>query len=146
MNNLTSIDGAPGSGEPRTDAKASPALPSPVSTRLAKRKKDQRIRAVARHVKSTAPHLDDPAFAPLVQGFARISILLADSYEKIRDQNLIGEDGELRPSIETIRRLVDTQSKLAEKLGLTPATLKALRKAKRANDIPARFANLDDAE
>jgi len=122
-----------------------PAVPAPVPRKAAKRKKDQRIRAVARHVRRTAPHLDDQVFAPLVQGFARISILLADSYEKIRDQDLIGEDGELRPSIETIRRLVDTQSKLAEKLGLTPATLKALRHEKKA-DLAAVFAKVDDGE
>jgi hypothetical protein len=59
--------------------------------------------------------------------------------------DLIGENGELRPSIETIRRLVDTQAKIAEKLGLTPSTLKALRKEKRA-DLAAVFAESEDAE
>jgi hypothetical protein len=115
---------------------------APAPRRAAKRKKDQRVRAVARHVRQTAPHLDNPAFAPLLQGFARVSILLTDAYEKVRDMDLIGEDGELRPSIETIRRLVDTQAKLAEKLGIAPATLRQFSKEK-AVDFAAMLANAE---
>jgi hypothetical protein len=145
-----SIGGAACSEQPRNDAdayavEASAPLPPPVPRRLVKRQRDQRLRRVTRQLRKVAPHLDNVAFAPILQGFARVSVLLSDSYEKIKNQNLLGEDGELRPSIETIRRLVDTQAKLAEKLGLTPATLKALRREKKA-DIAAAFANLDDAD
>ena len=59
-----------------------------------------------------------------------MSLLLVDSYEKLRGQDLIGTDGELRSSIDTIRKLADTQVRLAEKLGLTPATLRMLGREK----------------
>jgi hypothetical protein len=148
VSNREDIGGPGGDQSDRSSVKyAAAALPAPSSVpqRRAKRRKDQRVRAVARQVRRTAPHLDNQAFAPLLQGFARVSILLTDAYEKIRDQELLGPDGELRPSIETIRRLVDTQSRLGEKLGLTPATLRALGSEKKA-DLAAAFAEVEDAE
>src|ERR1700730_15648471 len=92
----------------------------PISRSAVRRQKDQRLRRIVRQCRTLAPHLDNRAFGPVLQGFARVSILLADSYEKLRGTELLGEDGELRPSIDTIRKLADTQAKLAEKLGLTP--------------------------
>jgi len=148
MSNRESIAGPRGDQTDRNGVKYATselAAPAPIPRRIAKAKRDQRLRRITRELRRLAPHLDDQAFAPILQGFARVSVLLADSYEKVRQMDLIGEDGELRPSIETIRRLVDTQSKLAERLGLTPSTLKAMRKEKKA-DIVAVFANADNAE
>jgi len=131
----TSVDDA---AESAVDT--SPAAPS---RRIAKR--DARVRRAVRSIRRLAPHLDDPIFTPQLYGFAGICLLLSDARNKIRGQGLIGDDGELRPSIDTIRRLTETQSKLAEKLGLTPSTLKAFRKEKTI-DIAAAYAELDDAE
>lgn len=74
-------------------------------------------------IRALAPHVDSRIYTPTLQSFARVSVLLSDCYELIRRQELIGPNGELRPSVETVRRLALTQAHLAEKLGLTPAAL-----------------------
>jgi hypothetical protein len=122
-----------------------PDLPKPISRSAVRRQKDQRLRRIVRQCRTLAPHLDDRAFGPVLQSFGRISLLLADSYEKIRGAELVGEDGELRPSIDTIRKLADTQAKLADKLGLTPLTLRALGREKRADFVGA-LAESDETE
>jgi hypothetical protein len=86
-----------------------------------------------------APHLDSPVFAPLLQSFCRITLMLRDCYERLRLNDPIGPDGEIRPSVDTLRRLMQTQSQLATALGLTPATLAALTKEKPI-DLAAFFA------
>jgi hypothetical protein len=71
--------------------------------------------------------LDNPVFAPVLQSFARVSLLAHDVYEHLLDQKLTNEDGELRlAAIDSVRKLMVEQSHLAERLGLTPATLQAL--------------------
>lgn len=115
----------------------------PISRSAVRRQRDQRLRRIVRQCRTLAPHLDNRAFGPVLQSFARISILLADSYEKLRGAELLGEDGELRPSIDTIRKLVDSQAKLAEKLGLTPATLRSLGREKPV-DLVGQLAEGDD--
>ena len=121
-------------------------LPTPPRSRgVARRQRDQRLRRIVRQCRGLAPHLDNRAFGPVLQSFGRVSLLLADAYEKIRGQDLLGEDGELRPSIDQIRRLADTQAKLAEKLGLTPATLRALGKERRV-DLVGALAENDGGE
>lgn len=121
--------------------------PVPRSRGLARRQRDQRLRRIVRQARRLAPHLDDRAFGPVLQSFGRISLLLADSYEKIRNQELLDDHGELRSSVDTIRRLADTQAKLAEKLGLTPATLRTFTREKAA-DLAAAFveSDVDEAE
>ncbi len=71
--------------------------------------------------------------------------MLNDSYEKLRGAELLGEDGELRPSIDTIRKLAESQSKLAERLGLTPASLRAFKREKRV-DLIGALAESDGRE
>jgi hypothetical protein len=115
----------------------------PVSRNSLRHQRDQRLRRIVRRCRILAPHLDNAAFGPVLQSFGRISLLLADSYEKIRGAELLGEDGELRPSIDTIRKLADTQAKLAEKLGLTPSTLRTLGREKRV-DLAGALAENDD--
>src|SRR5438552_2382110 len=110
-----------------------------------RRQRDQRLRRIVRQCRRLAPHLDNPAFGPVLQSFGRVSLLLADGYEKIRGADLLNEDGELRASIDTVRKLADTQVKLAEKLGLTPATLKTLGREKPV-DLAAAFADTNSAE
>jgi hypothetical protein len=93
-------------------------LHNPNSTVL--RKRDERVRRLVRRCRSLAPHLGNPAFGPVLQSFSRLSLLLSDSYEQLRSQDLIDDRGELRPSVETIRRLASTQAYLAMTLGLAP--------------------------
>jgi hypothetical protein len=117
-----------------------------ISRSAVRRQRDQRLRRIVRECRRLAPHLDNRAFGPVLQSFARVSLLLADSYEKIRGAELLDENNELRPSIDTIRRLADTQAKLAEKLGLTPATLRAFGREKPVDLVGALAENNDGRE
>jgi hypothetical protein len=111
---------------------------------MVSRRRDQRLRKIVRRCRTLAPHLDNAAFGPVLQSFGRVSLLLADSYEKLRGQELIGADGELRSSIDTIRKLADTQVRLAEKLGLTPATLRMLGREKPVDLVGALAEDSSD--
>jgi hypothetical protein len=112
---------------------------------LRARPRDQRLRRIVRRARTLAPHLDNPVFMPILQSFGRISLLLLDSYAKLQDGALIGEDGELRPSVDSIRRLAETQARLARELGLTPATLRVLGREKRV-DLAAALVDIVDVE
>jgi hypothetical protein len=103
------------------------------------RKRDQQVRRFAARLRSLAPHMDHPVFAPLLAAFARVSIVLERGYAFLRDQDLVGADGELRPSVDAVRRLAETQVRLARELGLTPLTLRALSQ-ERPLDLAAEMA------
>lgn len=107
------------------------------------RKRDQQVRRFVRRIRTLAPHLDNPIFAPQLTGFAQTSLMLAQSYSFVRERGVIGDDGELRASVDAVRRLAETQARLAKELGLTPATLQAMAKGK-AIDLAARFADISD--
>ncbi len=113
------------------------------SPRLVTRKRDQQVRRFVRRIRTLAPHLDNPIFAPQLTGFAQTSLMLAQSYSFVRERGVIGDDGELRASVDAVRRLAETQARLAKELGLTPATLQAMAKGK-AIDLAARFADISD--
>jgi hypothetical protein len=95
---------------------------------------------------AVAPHLNDARFAPLVSSFARITLLGLDSYEFLREKGLVGENGELRSSVDAVQRLIGTQLKLANALGLSPAVLGKLRNEKPADLAAALAGHVDDAE
>jgi hypothetical protein len=104
------------------------------------------LRRLVRRARILAPHLDNPAFTPVLQSFGRLSLLLQDAYDRLRlEDRLLGDDGELRTSIDTIRKLAETQARLARELGLTPSTLRALAREKRA-DLAAALVDIEDAE
>jgi hypothetical protein len=84
------------------------------SRALVRRKRDQRVRRACRQVLVVAPHLDDAKYRPLIQSFARISILGSDAFELLRERGLVNDDGELRSSVDVFQRLVNTQMKFAE--------------------------------
>jgi hypothetical protein len=85
-------------------------------------------------------------FKPVLPSFGRISLLLQDSYEKVRNGDLIdAETGELRPSIDVVRRRSETQMRLAASLGLTPLSLWLFAKEK-CVDLAGAFAEIGDAE
>lgn len=98
--------------------------------RLTRPKRDQQLRRFCQRLRTLAPHLDNPAFAPLIQSYAKVSLLLARSYETLRAGELTGPDGEIRSSVDACRRLAETAARLARELGLTPLTLKALSREK----------------
>jgi hypothetical protein len=105
-------------------------------------KKDERTRRTARQIVRLAPHLDDAKFRPLVLNFARISLISGDAAAFLRERSIVGDDGELRRSVDTFARLVNVQLKLAEKLGLTPATFVSFTKTKPV-DLASAYANAE---
>ena len=107
------------------------------------RKRDQAVRRFVRRIRTLAPHLDNPVFAPTLQSFARVSILLERGYAFLRDGGIVGEDNEIRSSYDATRRMAETAARLAKELGLTPATLQAMAKGKTI-DLAARFADISD--
>ncbi len=107
-------------------------------------KRDEQVRRYVRCVRDLVPHLENPVYAPMLQSFARISLLLERGYSHLREGSLLNKDGELRPGIDTIRRLAETQSRLARELGLTPATLRSLAREKPGFDIAAEATRADD--
>lgn len=110
-------------------------------------KKDERTNRAARQIVSLAPHLNDPKFRPLIRSYAKISLVTADAAAFLRKRGIVGDDGELRRSVDTFTRLVITQMKLAEKLGLTPGTFHTLSHAKPTLDLEtlrAEFLRTDD--
>ena len=103
---------------------------TPAKPRGMARKRDQQVRRFVARIRTLAPHCDNPVFAGALAAFARITIMLERSYAFLRDKDVVGANGELRPSVDTVRRLAETQSRLAKELGLTPATLRALSREK----------------
>jgi hypothetical protein len=116
-----------------------PPRPRPVSRIAVRRYRDEQIRRGVRKARRLAPHLENAIFLPLLQSFCRVSLLLERGYQSLRDRSLLDEEGELCASIDIVRRLAETQTRLAEKLGLTPATLRAMAKEK-VVDLAAELA------
>jgi len=112
---------------------------------LAKRKCDEQVRRAVRKARRFAPHLENPVFLTMLQSFCRISLLLERGYASLRDGSLLDDEGELRSSVDAVRRLAETQVRLAKELGLTPSTLRALAKDK-TFDLAAELANVEEAE
>jgi hypothetical protein len=129
---------------PDTSGSGVPA--PPMGRAMVRAKRDQRLQRIVRSARSLAPHLDNPIFTPVLQSFGRVSLLLQDSYEKVRSGDLLDDDGELRPSINTVRGLAETQMRLARELGLTPLTLRSLGREKRVDLAAALAGHVEDAE
>jgi len=122
-------------------------LPAPPRSRILERKKrDEQIRRAVRKARRLAPHLENPVFLPLLQSFCRISLLVERGYAELRKNTLLDENGELRASIDVVRRLAETQTRLAEKLGLTPTTLRMLSREKVLDLAAALAEDVEDAE
>lgn len=121
-------------------------LPAPRNSRT--RKRDERVRRAARSLLVVAPHLDDPKYRPLIQSFARLSILSIDAFDHLRRVGITNNEGELRGSVDTFQRLAMAQLRLADKLHLTPAAFGKMAKAKPidlAAAMAANEANEEDA-
>lgn len=123
-----------------------PAI-APRPRTLKVRRRDGRVRRACRQIIVVAAgQLDDPKYRPLVQSFARISILAVDAFELLREKGLLNAEGELRSSVDTFQRLVGMQLKLATALGLSPAALTKFKKEKPLDLASAMSAEVVDAE
>ncbi len=104
-----------------------PVLPLRSPTRV-QHKRDQAIRAAVRKLRARCPHLDKPEYIPLIRSYARLSVLIERAYAVLRDGNIVDDKGELRQSLDTLRRMMTTQAALAEKLGLSPHVAASMAK------------------
>jgi hypothetical protein len=104
-----------------------PGSPPQPLTR-AQRRRDQTIRAAVRKLRARCPHLDKPEYMPLIRSYARLSVLIERAYAVLRDGNIVDDKGELRQSLDTLRRMMSTQAALAEKLGLSPHVAASMAK------------------
>lgn len=93
-------------------------------------------------IRLLAPHLDNPAFTPTVRSFVRVSILLERGYQFLREQDIVGDDKEIRSSYDAVRRMAETAARLAKELGLTPTTLRSLSR-ERPIDLASEVAETD---
>jgi hypothetical protein len=102
-----------------------------------KRKRDLRDAHVARRLVGLVPHLDREEFRPVILSFARVSNLTTDVYKFLRKSGLVNpETGEIRVSVGTLTKLLQTQLKFAGALGLLP-TSPSMRAPKRVGDFAA---------
>jgi hypothetical protein len=92
-----------------------------------------------------APYVDDPRFAPLLRTFAEVTLLIERSYAKLRDVDVTEDSGGLRGSLDTFRRLAETQRGLARELGLSPTVAATMTKPVKVLDLESiRSANEED--
>jgi hypothetical protein len=111
-----------------------------------KRKRDLRVRLIARRIIENAAHLDDAKYRPLILSLARITLLIERSYAAIADGELISsETGELRTSLSTISGLIAQQTRMLIALGLAPAVIGKIAREKPV-DLAAMFANAEKVE
>ena len=68
--------------------------------------------------------LTDLRYRPLLAPLARISILVEQSFETLKKrESLLDAKGELCSSIDTVRRLLDSQVGMLRLAGLTPTAV-----------------------
>jgi hypothetical protein len=109
-----------------------------------KRKGDLQDRQVARKLVGLVPHLDRPEFRPVILSFARVSNLATDVYKFLRKDGLVDpETSDIRNSVGTLTKLLQTQLKFAGALGLLP-TSPSMRAPKRVGDFAAALTYGDE--
>jgi len=87
-----------------------------------RRLKDEQVRTVASRFAALAPNLDDPRYRPASNTLARLSLVMERSYDFLKTRgDLADQSGiELCTSIDTFRRLCDSQLAMLAAMGLTP--------------------------
>jgi hypothetical protein len=121
------------------------APPRPVSRVMTRIKRDGQVRRLVGQMRRLAPYVDDPRFAPLLRTFAEVTLLIERSYAKLRDVDVTEDSGGLRGSLDTFRRLAETQRGLARELGLSPTVAATMTKPVKVLDLESiRSANEED--
>ncbi|HEV3112588.1 MAG TPA: hypothetical protein VGY99_19040, partial [Candidatus Binataceae bacterium] len=121
------------------------APPRPVSRVMTRIKRDGQVRRLVGQMRRLAPYVDDPRFAPLLRTFAEVTLLIERSYAKLKDVDVTADSGELRGSLDTFRRLAETQRGLARELGLSPTVAATMTKPVKVLDLESiRSANEED--
>ena len=108
--------------ERRTTEASIPARTAPMSRVANRVRRDQQIRRTVRRL-ATLGNLADPRWRPALVSLARTTVLLDRMYEALRDRPLLDDKGELRSSIDVLRRMISTQQSLLGSLGLLPTSV-----------------------
>lgn len=87
----------------------------------------QRARGAVGRIVKVAPHLKAKQFSLELDALARVYVIFRDTYDLLRVAGIVGANGELRPSVDTLRRLADTQLRIAEELSLAPVAFGKLK-------------------
>jgi hypothetical protein len=102
-----------------------------------RRLNDLATRRLAARLIEQVPRLDKPEFYPLVRGYCICCLQIARVNAALEEGDIISaETGEVRSSVDSLRKLLATQSQLAKELGLTPSTSQDF--TKRANTLDLR--------
>ena len=96
---------------------------------------EQEINRLIDEVIGLAPHLASPLFRPLLHSFCSVTRLIHKVGAKVEQMDMCDQDGELRRSYDTLMRMMLTQSRLANELGLTPRSLRELAQAAQMKPI-----------
>jgi hypothetical protein len=107
------------------------------------RRRDRRVRYLAARLRTLAPHTQDPLFQPLVHSYCRLGIMITDMFERLRHREMVNDDGSVIGLVAEIRNTAAVQSRLAQALNLTPATLREIAREKQV-DVTALMAEVDD--
>jgi phage terminase small subunit len=102
--------------------------------------RDRQIWRIVRGLQLANPHLDDRSFLAVLRSYARLSLLIERGYTHLKERGIVNARGELRDSVDTVRRLMLTQAALARELGLTPAARAGLG-GRSVFEIPERIAH-----
>lgn len=87
-----------------------------------RRLNDQATRRLAKRLIEQVPRLDRPEFYPLVRGYVICTMHVARVNAMLAEGDILSpETGEVRSSVDSLRKLLATQSALAKELGLTPS-------------------------
>jgi hypothetical protein len=86
-------------------------------------KRDSQVRNRMRRLVETTS-LTDLRYRPLLASLARISILVEQGFETLKQRkSLLGDDGEICRSVDSVRRLLDSQVSMLRLAGLTPTAI-----------------------
>lgn len=99
---------------------------------------------MSRRLVTLVPSLDQPEWRPLVLTYCRIAVLAQRAYDHLRQSGLLDEEGELKKSLETYRRLAGELRAQARELGLSPSVAASLMKQKPIDFVAAM--NVENAE
>ena len=115
--------------------------------RVAKRVNVWVVRRATARLIEQAPHLNNPVYKPLISAYVRTCMLLERSYSVLgSDAALTNDKGELRESIDTVRRLAESAAKLAKALCISPETMRLMRNERQAETLESLRAAADEAD
>lgn len=115
---------------------------APARPRGMARKRDQQVRRLTIRYERLSG-TTDPRLRPAFRSLAIISLMLERSYQTLRErESLLNDGGELRASLDTVRRLLSTQKDLLRICGLTAESILSDRGDRSLDAVFERIAKV----